>query len=75
MRTTPTFQIVTTDGQALTEGRTQFHMFDELGAEDPVLESYVHDGDYLELSYTGGYRQMIPEHRIKYIALAGETTT
>lgn len=75
MPTTPTFQIVTTDGQALTEGRTQLGTFTDLGGHAPVLESYVHEGDYLELRYTDGYRQLIPEHRIKYIALAGEPSS
>ncbi|MFD7867339.1 hypothetical protein [Streptomyces sp. NPDC059783] len=64
----PTFQIVTTNGQALTEGYAQAGTFSDLGGEAPVLESYKHDGDYLELHYTGGYRQLIPEHRIDHIA-------
>ncbi|MFJ2279248.1 hypothetical protein ACIOEZ_34430 [Streptomyces sp. NPDC087866] len=65
---TPSFQIVTSDGQTHTEGRPQPDTFKDLGGAAPVLESYVHDGDYLELRYTDGYRQLIPESRIARIA-------
>ncbi|MFB6873732.1 hypothetical protein [Streptomyces sp. NPDC056323] len=64
----PTFQIVTTDDQAYTQGSSRVGTFADLGGEAPRLESYEHDGDYLELRYGGGYRQLLPEHRIKYIA-------
>ncbi|MEV6102642.1 hypothetical protein [Nocardia sp. NPDC051981] len=64
----PTFQIVTTDGQAHIQGRFQTGTFTELGGEAPRLESYEHDGDFLVLCYEHGFRQIIPEHRIKYIA-------
>lgn len=66
--TKPTFQIVTTDGQAYTQGHRRVGTFTDLGGEAPRLESYEHDGDYLELRYSGGYRQRLPEHRIKHIA-------
>lgn len=68
MTTTPKFQIVTTDGKTHTEGRPQPDTFKDLGGDAPVLTSYVHDGDYLELRYSGGYRQLIPESRIDRIA-------
>ncbi|MGW2090035.1 hypothetical protein [Streptomyces sp. NPDC001880] len=64
----PTFQIVTTDSQAFTQGRSRVGTFADLGGEAPRLESYDHDGDYLELRYSDGFRQLIPEHRIKHIA-------
>ncbi|WP_406004408.1 hypothetical protein [Streptomyces sp. NBC_00987] len=64
----PTFQIVTTDDRVYTEGASEEFTFDDLGGDEPCLESYEHDGDYLQLHYSGGYRQLLPEHRIKYIA-------
>ncbi|MFI5769628.1 hypothetical protein ACIA74_13915 [Streptomyces sp. NPDC051658] len=64
----PTFQIVTTDNQAYTRGESQLGIFMDLGGYSPRLESYEHDGDYLQLRYSGGYRQLLPEHRIKHIA-------
>ncbi|MFE7106614.1 hypothetical protein ACFU98_35240 [Streptomyces sp. NPDC057575] len=64
----PTFQIVTTDDQAYTQGSSRVGTFADLGGEAPCLESYEHDGDYLQLHYSGGYRQLIPEHQIKHIA-------
>ncbi|MCX4863477.1 MULTISPECIES: hypothetical protein [unclassified Streptomyces] len=64
----PTFQIVTTDNQAYTQGTSQRGTFIDLNGYAPCLESYEHDGDYLQLRYSDGFRQLIPEHRIKHIA-------
>lgn len=61
------FQIVTTDGQAITEGETSF-VFGDLGYDSARLQSFEHDGDYVVLHYEHGLELSIPEHRIKYIA-------
>ncbi|MFE7614348.1 hypothetical protein [Streptomyces sp. NPDC057496] len=64
----PAFQIVTIDGTSYTEGQTEDVVFADLGGHAPYLKSYVHDGDYLELRYSDGFTQLLPEHRVKYIA-------
>lgn len=64
----PAFQIVTIDGTSYTEGEIEDVVFTDLDGHAQRLESYVHDGDYLELRYSDGFRQLLPEHRVKYIA-------
>ncbi|MFF9003638.1 hypothetical protein ACF1GW_38735 [Streptomyces achromogenes] len=61
------FQIVTTDGKCLTEGRSYYH-FQDLGYDSPRLLSFGYDGDYVVLGFEHGLKLEIPEHNIKYIA-------
>lgn len=68
---TPTFQIVTVDNQAYREGSPVANQFTGLvsaTADTPRLESFEHDGDFVQLRYTGGLTIGIPEHRIAHIA-------
>ncbi|MFD6180087.1 hypothetical protein [Streptomyces goshikiensis] len=67
----PTFQIVTIDNIAYREGRHAVGVFNGIASDDEsagVLKSYRHEGDYVVLSYDGGFELAIPAHRIKYIA-------
>ncbi|MEU3903289.1 hypothetical protein AB0F20_05670 [Streptomyces goshikiensis] len=67
----PTFQIVTTDNRAYTEGRHAIGAFNDVIGEDEsagVLKAYRHEGDYVVLSYDSGFELAIPDHRIKHIA-------
>ncbi|MEU3656430.1 hypothetical protein AB0E67_27210 [Streptomyces sp. NPDC032161] len=66
---TPTFQIVTTDNEIYTQGRPETgRIFASLDGDEPLLDSYEHDGDFLVLRYESGFLQLLPEHRIKHIA-------
>lgn len=70
-----TFQIVTTDDQCHTKGRSELGTFRVLGHEAATLESFEHEGDYVILCYSEGLRLAIPESRIKYIAYLNEPTS
>ncbi|MDT0608840.1 hypothetical protein [Streptomyces lancefieldiae] len=61
------FQIVTVDDQAHTEGREYPH-FADLGFEWARLKSFEHDGDFLALHFEHDLTLFIPESRIKHIA-------
>ena len=61
------FQIVTTDNQAHTEGRSYFH-FKDLGYDSVRLQSFEHDGSFVVLYFENGLELRIPEHRIEHIA-------
>jgi hypothetical protein len=62
---TPGFRIETTDGRHINRGDKNFT---PLGDTTAVLESFDHNGDYVDLTYTGGLTVSIPETQIAYIA-------
>lgn len=60
-----TFEIVMVDGQYLAKDDTS-----PIFGTSPRLESYTHDGSWLDLRFSGGYEMRIPEHRVAYISIS-----
>ncbi|WP_330173002.1 hypothetical protein OG875_04985 [Streptomyces sp. NBC_01498] len=63
--TKPTF-FITTDETTHIQGETT-ELFKALGVASARLESYDHQGDYVDLTYTGGLNLAIPEYRVRRI--------
>lgn len=65
-----TFQIVLVDGQTLTQNVHILRVFTDIGgSSSPRLESYTHEGNWLDLRFSGGYEMRIPEHHVAHIAI------